>query len=317
MVIDFQSAFLFVIKRSSMSPSIVGFIGFGEAASCLVQHLSSQGVKEILVYCSGNTNRPPYAPKFRSAVEASGAVLVESIEDLTKKSDVIFSAVVVSSAVETGLLIASHLKRGTLVIDINASTPKAKKQVSLAIENSGGSFVDANLMGAVSIYGAKVPLYCSGGGVSRFEKAFSPLGLSIEDAGIIAGASAAVKMLRSVVTKGMEALIVEAMTAASLAGVRKEALRNICDPMDATKFSNFADMCLRTDVLHAERRAIEMDGAVETISDLGITPLMAIATAARLRASAALGLRDKFSLMGKYQADEVLDAYVQKIESSS
>ncbi len=300
-----------------MSPTVIGFIGFGEAASCMIQHLSSQGVKEIYVYCSGNTNRPPYTSDFRSAVEMSGATLVESLEDLASKSKVIFSAILVSSAVETGLLIASHLKAGTLVIDINASTPKAKKKVSVAIENSGGSYVDANLMGAVSIYGAKVPLYCSGGGVGRFEKEFSPLGLTIEDAGTVAGASAAVKMLRSVVTKGMEALIVEAMTAASLAGVRKEALRNICDPMDATKFSNFADMCLRTDVLHAERRAIEMDGAVETIIDLGLTPVMAIATATRLRASAALGLRDEFSLMGKYKADDVLDAYVQKIESST
>lgn len=298
-----------------MSYPVIGFVGFGEAASCFIRHLSERRIKGILVYCAGNTNRPPYSKEFRTKVEQSGAVLVDTIEELVSKAEVIFSAVVVATAAETGDQIAKHLNPGVLVIDINASTPKAKKTVSAAVRSCGGSFVDANLMGAVSIYGAKVPLYCSGDGVARFEAIFGPLGLSIEDAGGDAGASAAVKMLRSVVTKGMEALIVEAMTAASLAGVRKEALRNICDPMDATTFSSFADMCLRTDVLHAERRAIEMDGAAETISDLGLSPLMAVATAARLRASAALGLREKFSGMGKYQADQVLDAYAQKIGS--
>jgi hypothetical protein len=129
------------------------------------------------------------------------------------------------------------------VIDVNASTPRAKRLVAEAVAANGGAYVDANLMGAVSIYGAAVPLYSSGDGAAAFAEVFTPLGFTIE----LAGTAAAVKMLRSVVTKGKEALIVEALTAASMAGVRTEALRGICEPMDATRYSKF--------VVRADRRA--------------------------------------------------------------
>jgi 3-hydroxyisobutyrate dehydrogenase-like beta-hydroxyacid dehydrogenase len=164
-------------------------------------------------------------------------------------------------------------------------------------------------MGAVGIYGASVPLYSSGDGVEHFASLFAPLGFSVESAGPQPGAAAAVKMLRGVVTKGIEALVVEALTAATIAGVRDEAMAGICGPMDATSFSQFVDMCLRTDVLHAERRAVEMEGIAGEIRELGLTPIMTEATAARLRTSSALGLRSAFAAKQGYTAAEVLDAY--------
>jgi hypothetical protein len=55
--------------------------------------------------------------------------------------------------------------------------------VPSAVTGRGGAYVDANLMGAVSIYGATVPLYCSGDGAARFAEFFAPLGFAIELAG--------------------------------------------------------------------------------------------------------------------------------------
>ncbi len=121
---------------------------------------------------------------------------------------------------------------------------------------NGGAFVDANLMGAVSIYGAAVPLYCSGGGAEALRWFVCAARLCDRARRPRRGhRSRGGRCFAGVVTKGMEALIVEALTAASLAGVRGEALRGICEPMDATRYSKFVDMCVRTDVLHAERRA--------------------------------------------------------------
>jgi 3-hydroxyisobutyrate dehydrogenase-like beta-hydroxyacid dehydrogenase len=295
-----------------MKKPAIGFIGFGEAASCFTKHFAKQGIESIYVYCSGNTNYPPYSEEFKRTVTEHGATLVNSMKELLEKVDVVFSAVLVANSLDVGLEIAQGIRPETLVVDINASTPSAKVKVADAVKAAGGQFVDSNLMGAVSIYGATVPLYSSGDGAERFDKLFKPMGLEIENAGPKAGAAAAVKMLRSVVTKGMEALIIEAMTAAALAGVRREAWKGICGPMDATVFSKFADMCIMTDVLHAERRAIEMDGAAETVRDLGLDPLMAEATAARLRASASLGLKSEFAKKEKYTVDDVLTAYANK-----
>jgi 3-hydroxyisobutyrate dehydrogenase-like beta-hydroxyacid dehydrogenase len=292
-----------------MTAPVIGFVGFGEAAQCFARHLTIKGAAAPLVFCEGRTNRPPYSEPFRLQVREAGAELVDTLDALLARADIVISAVVVATAAEVGAAIAAGLRPGALVVDINASTPSRKIAVAEAVRAGGGSYVDANLMGAVSIYGAKVPLYCSGDGVERFASVFAPLGFTIESAGLRAGDAAAVKMLRSVVTKGIEALVIEAMTAASVAGVRAEALRGICEPMDATRFSTFVDMCIRTDVLHAERRAVEMDGVAEGIRELGLDPVMTEATCARLRASAALGQREAFVARTSYTADDVLDAY--------
>lgn len=294
-----------------MSAPVIGFVGFGEAARCFARHLGAQGLR-IQVFCAGSTHRPPYPDDFRNEAAALGVMLRDSLEDLLAEVDVVVSAVVVAAAPAVGQAIAAALRPGMLVVDINAATPRAKQDVAAAVNLRGGAYVDANLMGAVGLYGAGVPLYCSGDGAARFATLFTPLGLTIEVAGDSPGTAAAVKMLRSVVTKGIEALVVEAMTAASLAGVRQEALAGICGPMDATRFSDFVDMCLRTDVLHAGRRAVEMDGVADCLRELGLEPLMTEATAARLRASAALDLRAAFLARPGYDADAVLDAYAAR-----
>ena len=296
-----------------MKGPVIGFVGFGEAAQCFCRHLAGQGVSEILVFCEGPTNRPPYSEAFRAAVTAAGGILLDSLPALLARAEVVVSAVVVATAATVGGDIAAGLRPGTLVVDINAATPRTKRQVAEAVTAHGGAYVDANLMGAVGLYGATVPLYCSGDGAERFARLFNPLGFVIELAGEMLGAAAAVKMLRSVVTKGIEALVVEAMTAATLAGVRQAALAGICGPMDATRFSSFVDMCLRTDVLHAGRRAVEMEGVVEGLRELGLDPVMTEATAARLHASAALGLRETFAAQPGYDADAVLDAYAARL----
>jgi 3-hydroxyisobutyrate dehydrogenase-like beta-hydroxyacid dehydrogenase len=290
----------------------IGFVGFGEAARCFASHLTAQGAQPIHAFCQGKTHAPPYTEAFRTTAGSIGVTLVDRLEDLSEK-EVIFSAVVVASAGKTGEAIARVIQPGALIVDINASTPATKKRIANAVESRGGLFADANLMGAVGLYGASVPLYTSGSGADRFAELFGPLGFSIEVAGQEAGLAAAVKMLRSVVTKGIEALLVEALTAASLAGVRHEAMRGICETMDAITFSRFLDMCIRTDVLHADRRAVEMDGVAAGLQELGVDPVMTLATARRLRASAALGLREDFSGRSSYEIEDVLDRYARAV----
>lgn len=286
----------------------IAFVGFGEAAQCFAKHLATQTRARIVAFCQGKTNAPPYSRAFRAVAADCGVTLADRLEDLTD-ADVIFSAVVVAVAAETGEAISKIIRPGCLVVDINAATPRTKKRVAEAVEARGGLFADANLMGSVDLYGAAVTLYTSGSGAERFADIFKLLGFRIEVAGPEAGTAAAVKMLRSVVTKGMEALLVEALTAATLAGVRDETMRGICTSMDATTFSKFLDMCVRSDVLHAERRAVEMDGVAAGLRELGFDPVMTTATTERLRVSARLGLRDEFARRSDYSAAEVLDRY--------
>jgi 3-hydroxyisobutyrate dehydrogenase-like beta-hydroxyacid dehydrogenase len=291
---------------------VIGFVGFGEAARCFATHLASRGTTGMVAFCDGKSNRPPYSTAFRQSAAACGVILVDTLAELMNQAEIVFSAVVVATAAAVGESIARRVRPGMLVVDINASTPQAKRLLAAKVAAQGGAYVDANLMGAVSIYGAEVPLYSSGDGAVRFAETFSPFGFTIELAGHQAGTAAAVKMLRSVVTKGIEALVIEALVAATIAGVREEALRGICEPMNATSFSKFVDMCVRTDVLHAERRAVEMEGVAGGLRELGIDPIMTDATARRLRQSATLGLRARFAETPAYDATAVLEAYAER-----
>lgn len=299
-----------------MSDLTIGFIGFGEAASCFSWHLKDQPSTRLLVFCNGRTNRPPYSESFIRFTEAAGAETVDGLAELCGRSDIVFSAVLVANALEVAREAAPFLKPGALYVDISASTPSKKRQFAAAVEDVGALYVDANLMGSVAIYGPTVTLYCSGSGASRFASLFRPLGMMVEVANDRAGDAAMVKMLRSVVTKGIEALVVEALTIATLQGVREEVLTGLFGSMDKTKFSDFVDMCIRTDVLHSERRAVEMDEIAEDIRAMELDPIMAEATGRRLLASASLGLREAFIGREDATLEKVLDAYATAIKST-
>ncbi len=133
----------------AMAQPKIAFVGFGEAARCFASHLAAQTGAPIAAFCQGKTNAPPYSQAFRTVAAGCGVTLVERLDDLAD-ADVIFSAVVVAVAAETGEAISRIVRPGCLVVDINAATPRTKKRVAAAVEARGGVFADANLDGGRS-----------------------------------------------------------------------------------------------------------------------------------------------------------------------
>jgi 3-hydroxyisobutyrate dehydrogenase-like beta-hydroxyacid dehydrogenase len=211
--------------------------------------------------------------------------------DLCAASDVIFSAVVASASEDVGLRVAAEPLEGKVLVDINAASPEAKIRVANAVAQSGGGFVDVSLMGAVSLYGHRVPLEVSGTAAEAFASTFGALGFKIHVISDKAGDAASIKMLRSIALKGMGAAVIEALVAAERLGVAEQAFHAICDPMDATSFSEWTVMCLLTDGLHAGRRAAEMEAAITFLNDMKEPPIVSAAVLERLRVSEALGFK--------------------------
>lgn len=287
----------------------VGFIGFGEAARALAEQLHRGGVGPLTAFCRGARNRPPYTPAFVEEAGRHGVTLVNSLADLAAASDLVVSAVLPTATVEVGREIAPHLAARHLYVDINASTPSAKREAAGLVEARGASYVDAALMGAVSLYGGAVPIYASGSGAEAFREATGRAGFNVTVVGHEAGMASVLKALRSVVTKGMAALIVEAMVAARRAGIVEEAFEAITGPMDKVQYSDFARMCITTDAIHADRRAAEMEGVIEVVRELGLDPIMTEATRRRLLWSAAFGLREVFGARPPEDYRRVLELY--------
>jgi 3-hydroxyisobutyrate dehydrogenase-like beta-hydroxyacid dehydrogenase len=288
----------------------VGFLGFGEAAKTFAAGLRGR-VRSIVAFANGPRSHPPYSDALRAEADRLGVRLVGTIAALAHDADLVFSAVATSAARAVAEETAPALGAGHTFIDVNAVPPDVKEAIAALMAARGVRFVDAELMGAASLYGAAVPLYASGDGAAAFRDLASALGLSVTVVPGAAGAAAVLKMLRSVVTKGMEAVIVEAMFAAFRAGVAEAAFAAVTEPMDAVRFSDFARMCLTTDPVHAARRAQEMQSVAEVVRRLGVEPIMTDAARRRLQWSARFGLRPAPGEPGFADYREVLRRYAE------
>ena len=286
----------------------VGFIGFGEAAKVFAAGLRGR-VGSMVAFSNGPRNRPPYTDVFRAEAARLGVRLVETVETLAREADLIVSAVATAAASEVAAETAGVLGPHHTFVDVNAAPPAVKESMAALMAARGARFVDAELMGAASLYGFAVPLYVSGDGAPAFHELAGPLGLNVTLVPGAASAAAALKMIRSVVTKGMEAVIVEAMFAAFRAGVPEAAFAAVTEPMDALRFSDFARMCLTSDPIHAERRAEEMKSVAEVVRRLGVEPIMTDAARRRLEWSARFRLRETMGETGFADYLEVLRRY--------
>jgi 3-hydroxyisobutyrate dehydrogenase-like beta-hydroxyacid dehydrogenase len=289
-------------------PVRVGFLGFGEAAKIFAAGLRGR-VRSMVAFANGPRSHPPYSATLQAEAERLGVRLVGTIEALARDADLVFSAVATSAARAVAEETAPALGARHTFVDVNAAPPDVKEAMAALMAARGVRFVDAELMGAASLYGAAVPLYASGDGAAAFRDLAGPLGLNVTVVPGTAGAAATLKMLRSVVTKGMEAVIVEAMFAAFRAGVPEAAFAAVTEPMDAVRFSDFARMCLTTDPIHSERRAQEMRGVAEVVRRLGVEPIMTDAARRRLEWSARFGLRPAPGAGGFADYREVLRRY--------
>ena len=110
----------------------------------------------------------------------------------------------------------------------------------------------------------------------------APLGMPIEAIGEQAGDAATRKLLRSVVIKGLAALLIEAMHAADAAGFADETWQNLVDQFTAAD-GTFLRRMVEGTGSHAVRRLHEMEAAAELLTDLGVDPVMTRSTVENLR----------------------------------
>ncbi|MFM2123896.1 MAG: hypothetical protein RL328_347, partial [Acidobacteriota bacterium] len=196
-----------------------------------------------------------------------------------------------------------------LYADLNSISPKAKERVAQAASANGEAYCEIAVMGPIPPYGHKAPLLLGAAGAAQFQQMFAPLNLRME---IVStdrvGRAAAVKMFRSIVYKGIEALLFECVLGAGQYGAEERVFASLKESLPGVDWKKLADYMVGRVVVHGERRAREMDEVAKTLEELGIEPMMASATARRFDWAVGTGLRDQFG--GEFPAtyQEVLDA---------
>jgi 3-hydroxyisobutyrate dehydrogenase-like beta-hydroxyacid dehydrogenase len=289
------------------SAPAVGFIGFGEAGSTIARGLRGAGVERLSAF-DIKTHTPEFGPTIEGRAAESRTALVDSPFELARSSDILFSTVTSSSALEAATGTAGFLEPRHLYADLNSVSPAVKIAIDRVIHDAGARFVEAAVMAPVLPYGHKVPMLLGGAGAPAFADAMTPFGMRLEvlaDARV--GSAAAVKMCRSIVVKGLEALLFECVMGASQFGADHLVWASLDESFPGIDWKTLADYTTGRVVVHGERRAREMEEVADTLRAIGVDPIMAEATARRQDWAAQLGLRSRFGPDGPRTYREVLD----------
>ena len=278
----------------------IGFVGFGEAGFHIAKGLRQAGIKMIAAY-DIHSDTPGRGELIRRRAEDAGANLVASNAALAAASDIICSTVTANQALAAAEQTAPHLKTAHMYADLNSVSPGLKQAIAQVIEATGAKFVEVAVMAPVPPYGHQVPLLTGGHHAPEFAERLLPFGMKIETGTTNIGDAAATKMCRSIMVKGIEALMTECVLSACHYGVNEKVLASLGESFPGMDWPKLASYLVGRVVVHGERRAREMEEVAETVREAGVEPMMAEATARRMDWSAHLNLKDAFG--GKAPAD--------------
>lgn len=259
----------------------IAFIGFGEAGSLLSSGLAGAGADIVACY-DILLDDPPTARLIREKAERLGITTAASPQSAVAEADIVISAVTTSRTLEAALAAAPYLKSGQIYLDLNSTSPPTKREAASAIEAGGADFVEAAVMDLVPPHGYKVPMLLAGARAQHLSNRLSAYGMSVEAIGETIGDASAVKMVRSVFMKGFSAVFLEMLVAAKRLNAEEAILSSLQTTFPGLDWPALADYYLPRLIKHSGRQAGEMKSVAATLHELGIEPITAEATGARL-----------------------------------
>jgi 3-hydroxyisobutyrate dehydrogenase-like beta-hydroxyacid dehydrogenase len=256
-------------------PGIV-FIGFGEAGRAFAGPLTCA----VRVY----DIKGDYA-----GADIDG---VSSNADAVTGASLIVSVVTADQAIPAAEESARSIAPGALYCDFNSVAPDTKRLAARAIEAAGGRYVDVAVMSPVLPGRLKVPLLVGGPHAEAGAAALAALGFTTRVVGARIGDASAIKMIRSVMVKGLEALSAECALAAHEAGVEGEVIASLDASWKEQGWAERFDYNLDRMLVHGLRRAAEMEEVVKTLDALGTGSAMTRGTVERQQAIGLIGIKD-------------------------
>jgi 3-hydroxyisobutyrate dehydrogenase-like beta-hydroxyacid dehydrogenase len=256
----------------------IGLVGYGE-----VGKIFASGLKEKTGRWVGAWDLKFADPATRDAergyATSHGIVASESAAALCGKSSLIISAVTASNTLAVAQEVAPHIKPGTLFLDFNSASPGTKAQCAALIDAAGGHYVEAGVMTSVPPYGIKVPMLLGGKHAAALADVLRPLGLDVTPVAEKIGVASAIKMCRSVMIKGLEAIVIESYTTARAYGVEEHMIPTLYETFPGIDWNKQGAYFFSRVAQHGKRRAEEMREAANTVRETGFEPTMAAAIA--------------------------------------
>jgi 3-hydroxyisobutyrate dehydrogenase-like beta-hydroxyacid dehydrogenase len=206
----------------------------------------------------------------------------DTFEDAVAGVQVVISAVTASSSADVAAKAAGVLSSGQVLLDINSVSPARKKSNASLVEAAGADYVEAAVMAPVPPQRLQVPMLLGGKRAAALAEQLRGVGMNATALSEQIGVASAVKMCRSIVIKGLEALTVESMLAARRFGAEREVLESLNGTFPSMGWTGkLPDYLISRAAEHGRRRAAEMREVARTLEDVDVVPTMAMATAER------------------------------------
>ncbi len=247
-------------------------VGYGE-----VGRIFSAGLKDHLgavsswdsKFAQTDTRAACLAHAQGAGVQAAG-----SMAALCARADLVISAVTASNTLAVAEAAAAHIQRGAVFLDLNSASPATKQAAARLIEAAGALYVEAGVMTSVPPYGIRVPMLLGGAHARPLAAVLQAWGMDATVVSERLGVASAIKMCRSVMIKGLEALVIESYTTARAYGVEDQMIATLQETFPSIDWQQQGAYFFSRVVQHGQRRAEEMRESASTVREAGFAPLM-------------------------------------------
>lgn len=257
----------------------IALIGYGEVGQILAADLHAAGAQDVIVW-DRLFPVPSSAPS--RAAESGNVRTAASMAQAVSERSLIISAVTAANCVPAAQEAARAISPDAVYFDLNSVAPQTKRAAADAIEKAGGRYVEAAVMSPIAPKRSASPMLTGGPHAAAFEplaRAIGFTGVRVFDSAV--GKASAAKMCRSVMIKGLEALLAESLLAARRHGVERTVLESLRDLFPNEDWERIAAYMISRSLEHGRRRAEEMREAARAVADAGLDPLMSVACATR------------------------------------
>jgi 3-hydroxyisobutyrate dehydrogenase-like beta-hydroxyacid dehydrogenase len=256
----------------------IAMIGLGEAGALFAQGLIASGMFEVAGY-DALLQDPAAAPAVLAKIGSIGVAQCSSLEQACREAAVVFSAVTASAAREVAAEASRYLRQGQFFFDINSVSPSAKRSSAQVVERSGAAYVEGAVMAPVAPSGIAVEILVAGARAGELVELLNPAGMNLEVVADAIGKASAIKMCRSNMIKGIEALVVECFVTARAYGIEDAIVDSLSRSFPGTDWEMRGAYMTGRVLKHGRRRAAELREVATTVAEAGLVPRMAPAAA--------------------------------------
>jgi 3-hydroxyisobutyrate dehydrogenase-like beta-hydroxyacid dehydrogenase len=258
----------------------VALVGYGEVGRILAEDLRARGIA-VAAFDVQLAREGGPADAMRAHAESRGVSLADSHAGAVAGAQLVVSAVTASQTVDVARACAPGLARGAWFLDFNSASPGAKEAAAEVVDAAGGRYVEGAVMTSVPPHRIRVPLLLGGAHAARLAALLREIGFAAEFAADRIGIASATKMCRSIMIKGLEAMVIEAYTTARAYGVEDAVLASLAETFPGIDWEKQGAYFFGRVIQHGRRRAEEVREVAQTVREVGLDPWSAEGTARR------------------------------------